>query len=304
MDASNCFWIALFLVSAMTSDVGVFGRAVDSHGFLSRSSKTAEESSEVTLRMDMLKRGTAEAQRDQCAKLAAPWLENTLNTTRDDVTLLKLRVRPFSLGASRGLVFPGKSLFSLVRQVYRCCQEGVNCRSVKGIQGRLRGDADLEFVVTREILSLAVFGAELHFQLSNPQHLEIQPLIPFMAKHNLPTRYTLKLLGDMVELRVDLLFLFQTLHEMAGGARPGPSLVNMRRAVLLSSEESPGEKPSLGALQDTAGDAWGEGLTNTLPALDLGLILGCSWAGSGVPCRTGGVRLTHAPFIALYYRSR
>lgn len=49
-------------------------------------------------------------------------------------------------------------------------------------------DADVEFVLTREILSLAVMRAELHLQLSNPQHLDLLPVIPFMSKHNLPTR--------------------------------------------------------------------------------------------------------------------
>lgn len=123
-------WIALVLLSLMTSDVGVFGRAVDTRGFLSESPEIANESPTPTLR--------TEAHRQQCAELSAPWLENT-QAPQDNSTLLQLRVRPFSPGVSRGLVFPGKSLFSFVRRVYRCCQEGLSCRSVKGIQGRQRG---------------------------------------------------------------------------------------------------------------------------------------------------------------------
>lgn len=142
MASSRCIWTALFCLSAMTSDIGVFGRAVDTLGFLSQSPKTADEPSGPTLRADASRRwrrGIAETHRERCAELAAPWLENTQQAPEDNATLLQLRVRPFSPGASQGLVFPGKSLFSFVRRVYHCCQEGLNCRSVKGIQGRLRG---------------------------------------------------------------------------------------------------------------------------------------------------------------------
>ncbi|KAM4576778.1 uncharacterized protein PAE49_006763 [Odontesthes bonariensis] len=296
MAASNYIWIASFLISVMISNVGVFGRAVNSLGSLSQLSKTEDEPSEPPLRMDVLRH------REQCAELTAPWLENTQKAPGNDATLLKLHVRPLTSGAPRGLVFPGKSLFSFIRRVYRCCQEGVNCWSVKGIQGRLREDADVEFVLSREILSLAVMRAELHLKVSNPQHLDIHPIIPFMAKHNLPTRYRLRLVGDTVELRVDLLFLFQSQHEVAGGAGRGPSLINIRLPTLFPNEDLPGEKSSLGALQDTNSDVWGEGLTHTLPVMDLGLILGCSRDGSDVPCETGGSRLSHTPFMALYFR--
>lgn len=96
-----------------------------------------------------------------------------------------------------------------------------------------------------------------------------------------------------MELRVDLLFLFQSLQEAAGGAGGGPSLANMRR-VAFSSE---GDR-----LQDTAGGVWGDGVTGMLPVQELGLVLGCSRAGSRVSCGAGGVRLSHTPFMALYHR--
>ncbi|KAM9743914.1 uncharacterized protein ACNS7B_011261 [Menidia menidia] len=284
MAASNYLWIASFAIAVATSHVGVFGRAVDTIGSLSRLSTFADESSGASLRAD--------AHRERCAELVAPWQENTQPDPREDTTLLKVHVRPFSPGPSRGLVFPGRSLFSFVRRVYRCCQEGLSCRSVKGIQGRLRGDADVEFVFTREILSLAVMRAELHLKLSNPQHVDVRPTIPFMAKHNLPTRYSLGFLGDSLELRVDLLFLLQTLHEGAGAGRPPPGPVNMRLPLLFPSEALRGEKAS-------PGEAWGEGLTGPL---DVGLLLGCRRDGAAVPCQAAGLRLSHTPFMALYYR--
>ncbi|XP_029295836.1 uncharacterized protein LOC115013572 [Cottoperca gobio] len=302
MASSRCLWISLFLLSVMTSYIGVFGRAVDTLGFLSQSPKTAAESSGQTLRTDALRRGGAETHRERCAELAAPWLENTQRAPEDNATLLQIRVRPFSPGASQGLIFPGKSLFSFVRRVYHCCQEGRNCRSVKGIQGRVRGGTNVEFLLTRDMLSLTVIRAELHLQLSNPQQLDIHPVLLSMAKRGLPTRYGVWSRGNMVELRVDLLLLFQSLQEAAGGAGGGPSLMNMRRLAFSSRGYPPGEKPASGALQDTDGDVWGKGVGGTLPALERGLVLDCSQAGSGVSCGAGGVHLSHTPFMALYYR--
>ncbi|XP_074527325.1 uncharacterized protein LOC141791036 [Halichoeres trimaculatus] len=299
MAYSRCIWIVVLLLPVLTSDSGVFGRAVDTLGFLSQSPKPADGSSGITLRTDASRRwrrGVTGTHREQCAELAAPWLENSKQTQEDNPTVLQLRVRPFSPGASQGLVFPGKHLFSFVRRIYRCCQEGLNCKSVKGIQGRLRGDTDVEFLLTRDNLSLTITRAELHLQLANPQHLDIHPVISSLAKRDLPTRYSLWSRGDTVELRVDLLFLFHDLQEAAGGARESPSLVNMRRVVFSPRGDGSGEKAALGALQDSDGDVWGDG------PLQLGLVLGCSQAGSGVSCRSGGVHLIHTPFIALYSR--
>ncbi|XP_017270081.1 uncharacterized protein si:ch211-170d8.2 [Kryptolebias marmoratus] len=293
MAASDYTWTALFFISVTMSAIGVSGRAVD----------PSDGSSEPLLRTGALRRwrrGAAGAHRERCAELEAPWLENARRAPGDGGTRLQLRVRPFLLGASQGLVFPGKALFSFVRRVYRCCQEGGNCRRVRGIQGRLRGDAGVEFVLTREIVSLPIWRAELHLQLSNPQHLDVHPVILFRAKHNFPTRYSLSSQGGTLELRVDLLFLFHHLQEVAGGAGRGSSLLNVRRVKLFFNDDPPGETPPVGVLQDVDGDAWGDGVVAALPALDLGLILGCSRAGAGVPCE--GVHLQHPPFMALYYR--
>lgn len=113
-------------------------------------------------------------------------------------------------------------------------------------------------------------------------------------------RYSLWSRGDSAELRVDLLFLLQKLQEAAGGVRRGPDLMNLRRLVFSSRGTPLEEQATAYALQDTNGDSWGEGFDNT--STDLGLVLGCSQAGSGVSCRTGGVHLSHIPFLALYYR--
>uniref|UniRef100_A0A3Q2PVZ5 Uncharacterized LOC105924804 n=1 Tax=Fundulus heteroclitus TaxID=8078 RepID=A0A3Q2PVZ5_FUNHE len=261
MAAPNYMWIAS-LVFLLTSDAGVLGRAVDSFGVRSQSPQSADGSSRHVLRADGVRRwrrgAAAGAHRERCAELVAPWQENKLQAPEHGTAVLQLRVRPYSPGATRGLVFPGKSLFSFIRRVYLCCQERLGCRSVKGIQGRLRGGKNprkrVEFVLTREVLSMTVWRAELHLQLSNPQHLDINPIIPFMVKYSLVSR------GDAVELKVDLLLLFQHLQEAACDAGRGGN-------------------PSLGILQDADGEA-----------------------GSGVPCGSGGVHLSHAPFMALYYR--
>lgn len=101
---------------------------------------------------------------------------------------------------------------------------------------------------------------------------------------------------------MDLLFLLQSLQEAAGGVRRGPDLMNIRRLVFSSSGAPLGEKDAPHALQDIDSDVWGDGVDITMPATELGLVLGCSQAGSGVSCRTGGVHLSHIPFLALYYR--
>nr|XP_043881475.1 uncharacterized protein si:ch211-170d8.2 [Solea senegalensis] len=298
--SSHCVWISLFLLSVMTGDTGVCARAVQARGFVSpRPQRTT--AFQTTSRAEWTRRrrrAVEETHRgERCAELAAPWMENTQQAPEDNATVLQLRGRPFTAGSSRGLVFPGKSLFNLVRRVYQCCQEGLTCRRVKGIQGRMKGDRDVEFLLTKEILSLKVMRAELHLHISNPHHLDVHPVLPSMAKRNLPTRYSLWSRGSSVELRVDLLFLLQSLQEVAGGARGGPSLVNMRGMALSSGG---GRNPA--PLQDADGHAWGDGVASELPALELGLVLGCSRGGAAVSCGSGDVHVSHTPFMALYYR--
>lgn len=47
---------------------------------------------------------------------------------------------------------------------------------------------DVEFLLTRESLPLTATRAELHLQLSNPQHLDLHPVLSAAAKRGLPTR--------------------------------------------------------------------------------------------------------------------
>ncbi|KAF7654682.1 hypothetical protein LDENG_00066440 [Lucifuga dentata] len=256
----------------MTGDTGVFGRAVDTRGFHSQAPRIDESH----------RREIAETHRERCVELAAPWLENT-QPAADNATLIPLRVRPLSPGGSQGMVFPGKPLFSFVRRVYRCCQEGFLCRRVKGIQGRIRRDTDVEFLLTREILSITIVRAELHLQLSNPQCQDIHPVLSSMAKRNLPTRFNLWSHGNTVEMRVDLLFLFQDLQEEASGSRGGPSLLNIRSAAFSSP-------------------AAGSSAPRPVQDMELNLVLGCSRDGSAASCEDSGVHLLHTPFVALSYR--
>lgn len=125
MAASGHTWTASFLISVMLGAVGVSGRAADARAFLT------DGRAALVLRTG--------AHRERCAELEAPWLENTQRAPEDGAARLQVRVRPLDPGASQGSVFPGKSLFSFVRRVYRCCQQGGPCRRLKGIQGRLRG---------------------------------------------------------------------------------------------------------------------------------------------------------------------
>lgn len=118
MAAAGHTWTAVLLVSVVT-------RAVDPRGVLPDGPAGP-----------VLRTG---AHRARCAELVAPWLESARRAPQDGAARLQVRVRPFAPGASQGSVFPGPSLLSFVRRVYRCCQEGGPCRSVRGVQGRLRG---------------------------------------------------------------------------------------------------------------------------------------------------------------------
>ncbi|XP_057688872.1 uncharacterized protein si:ch211-170d8.2 [Corythoichthys intestinalis] len=273
-------WIAFFLISVIICDVG--GRA------LSPRSIWIHRPSLRTELLGRMRRGAAEAHRERCAELTASWRESSHENPRDNSTVLRLIVRPLSAGISRGSVFPERPLFSFVRRVYRCCQDGLDCRSVKGLQGRFGGGSDVELLVSREIFSMSIRRAELHLQLTNPQQVDIHPVLLTMAKSNLPTRFISRSHGNTLELRVDLLFLFRGLQEAAGGPGGGYRLANTRKVLLSSSHK----KLTSADLRSNVGDAWGE----------LGLALGCSRAGVAVCCESSEVGLLHTPFVALYYR--
>ncbi|XP_061673980.1 uncharacterized protein si:ch211-170d8.2 [Syngnathoides biaculeatus] len=277
--------IALVLLAMMTSEIGV-----GASEFGAQSPRSSARSQGESFRADLPRRWmrvAADDRRGRCAELTASWQENSQQRDpQDHSTVVRLRVRPLSAGVARGSVFPEKPLFSFVRRIYRCCQDGLDCRSVKGIQGRLRG-SDVELLLTREILSLRIKRAELHLQLTNPQQADIRPVLLSMAKSNLPTRFLSRSHGNTVELRVDLLFYFQSLQEAAGGPGLGRLLVDMRKLTL----STPHKKLARLNIQPNGGDVWG----------GLGLAFGCSQAGFTVLCESSGVGLLHSPFVTLYY---
>lgn len=49
-------------------------------------------------------------------------------------------------------------------------------------------DTDMEFLLSQDVLSVTVMRAEIHLRVLNPQHLNIEPVLSYMAKRKLPTR--------------------------------------------------------------------------------------------------------------------
>ncbi|CAL8343335.1 unnamed protein product [Lota lota] len=300
-----CPWIVLCFLTVVTSASGFMDRLVDTREYMAPSPQIVGEPPRSNPRLHMLKRWKREVMdAHPCAELTSPWKESSAQPA-ERATVLRLRIRSYAQGGSRSAVFPGKSLFNFVRRAYRCCQEGFLCRNVKGIQGHLREGAHAEFLLNPDVLAMPIMRAELHLQIFNPQHLSIQPVLLFLAKRNLPTRYDVWARGDMVDLKVDLLPLLQGLVETAGGRGGGgaSSLMNMLR-LGVRSRGGPPEAPGQQSLQDTdEDDVWGEGLSHRPPPppLELGLALSCSHDGHGLPCEHAGLRLSHMPFIALSY---
>ncbi|KAG5840704.1 uncharacterized protein si:ch211-170d8.2 [Anguilla anguilla] len=251
------------------------------------------------------RRDTLETQREHCALLAAPWMEST-GHFEGEGQLYRLRVLSLSEEGPRRTVFPEQPLFRFVRRVYRCCQMGFHCRGVKGIQGRLNGGSEVEFLLSADVLSVPVVRAEVHLHIVNPNHLTVEPWLPAVAKRDKRsyTRYSIWSKDEVVELRVDLLFLFQSLQAVTRGVQRGPGLADLRRVGRLARlrGESLGGGQNPWSLQDTDGEMWGGGENFLRSALELGLLLHCSRGGAEVPCEENGVSLLHAPFIALSYR--
>lgn len=122
-------------------------------------------------------------------------------------------------------------------------------------------------------------------------------------------RYSVWLRDGVVELRVDLLALFQALQLVIGGSSRGPSLMEMHRVRGLTRPGAVVQKQRPPSLQDTVPVVWGEvnegrdGAAPLQPTLELGLALHCSLVDNiAQPCQNYGVHLEHAPFIALTYR--
>uniref|UniRef100_A0A3P8VXF9 Uncharacterized protein n=1 Tax=Cynoglossus semilaevis TaxID=244447 RepID=A0A3P8VXF9_CYNSE len=279
--AVKCFGVSLFLLS-LHGGAGVSGRAVAALGFPRRTGSEKPSTLEPLSRSERRRwrrDSTEDTRRDRCAELGAAWMENARHAEEEEDTAMVLRLR--------GRLFSPAD----ASRVYQCCQGGGVCSSVKGIQGHV------EFLLSGDVLSLAVTRAELHLQIFNPLHLDVRPVLPSRAEDGLPTRYSLWSEGTRAELRVDLLFLLRGLQGAAGGtgAGGGHSVVNMRRMAFI-------QKPASLALQEARGQTRGGGVLTKLPDLELGLVLSCSRGGAAVSCGSGSVQLSHTPFVALYYR--
>ncbi|XP_016087874.1 uncharacterized protein [Sinocyclocheilus grahami] len=248
------------------------------------------------------------SEHDHCALLSAPWTEST-PPLGDWGQMYRLKIQSTMSDGPRRAVFPEQPLFRFVRRVYRCCQVGYHCGSVKGIQGGKVGDYNIEFLLGEDVLSAPLEKAEVHFHFSNPQHLNIQPVLPSLEKRGFPTRYRVWLRDGVVELRVDLLALIQALQLVIGGASRGPSVMEMHWVRGLTRPGVIAQKQRPPSLQDTVPVVWGEvnesreGAAPLQPTLELGLALHCSLLDNiAQPCQDYGVHLEHAPFIALTYR--
>ncbi|XP_050973223.1 uncharacterized protein si:ch211-170d8.2 [Labeo rohita] len=248
------------------------------------------------------------SEHDQCALLSAPWTEST-TPLGDWGQMYRLKILSTMSDGPRRAVFPEQPLFRFVRRVYRCCQVGYHCGSVKGIQGGKVGDSNIEFLLGEDVLSAPLEKAEVHFHFSNPQHLNIQPVLPSLEKRGFPTRYSVWLRDGVVELRVDLLALFQAVQLVIGGASRGPSVMEMHRVRGLTRPGAVVQKQRPPSIQDTVPVEWGDvnngrdGAAPLQPTLELGLAVHCSLLDNiAQPCQDYGVHLEHAPFIALTYR--
>ncbi|XP_036434111.1 uncharacterized protein si:ch211-170d8.2 [Colossoma macropomum] len=238
----------------------------------------------------------------KCTSLAMPWTEARLQGGHWG-HIYRLKVLSMGKDGAKRAVFPEQPLFGFVRRVYHCCQMGFHCGGVKGIQGREAGGSSIEFLLSEDVLSAPVVRAEIHLQLTNPQLLNVQPLLPSLEKRQLPTRYSAWSKDGVLELRVDLTFLFQALQQALGGGRGGPSLLDIRRVGGLSRPwaSDSREKALHDPISAVLGDGWVE---RPLQAtVELGLALHCSTADANTrPCQSQGVRLLHTPFITLSYR--
>ncbi|KAF4070340.1 hypothetical protein AMELA_G00284400 [Ameiurus melas] len=233
----------------------------------------------------------------QCGQLTAPWTETEVPSLSGDWSLMyRLKVFPMSQEGPHRLVFPEQPLFRFVRRVYRCCQMGHHCGGVKGLQGREAAGSTVEFVLSQDVWSVPILRAEVHLHISNPHQLNVQPLLPWLEKRHLPTRYSVWWKDSVLEVRVDLLFLFQALQALRG-RRGGSSVMEIRRVGGLHPLRASETRPT----EAQGGD--GRAVRPLQVPVELGLALHCSTVelNTPLPCESHGVRLLHTPFITLSY---
>lgn len=100
----------------------------------------------------------------------------------------------------------------------------------------------------------------------------------------------------VLEVRVDLLFLFQALQALRG-THGGSSVMEIRQVEGLHTRRSSGAR----ATEAQGGD--GRAKRPLQVPVELGLALDCSTVelNTPLPCESHGVRLLHTPFITLSY---
>lgn len=109
-------------------------------------------------------------------------------------------------------------------------------------------------------------------------------------------RYSVWRNDGVLEVRVDLLFLFQALQAL-GGKRGGSSVMEIWRLGGLHTVQASKAKPT----EMQGGD---RKVAHPLQVpVELGLALHCSTVelNTPLPCESHGVRLLHTPFITLSY---
>ncbi|XP_043924409.1 uncharacterized protein LOC122799429 [Protopterus annectens] len=166
------------------------------------------ESSDVWLHM-----GT------HCSYMSQPWIGGlpTLSAA-EEMSPLNLRVH-ISIAGHPKPVFPQQHLFQFIRHIYNCCKLGVACQKIKGLQGRLRRGGhhnNLEFFVNSDVLELSIMRAELHLEISNPDRVEVEPVLRVQhttAPSASSSRHIKQVKNGILELTLDIMFLFKMLKD-------------------------------------------------------------------------------------------
>lgn len=150
MAAGRLARIVLFCLS-----VAVVLLTAQSRALLGKRSKYITENRDSRINSPRRsRRGIVESDVEQCAVFTAPWIEAT-GPVNSQEQLYRIRVHSMSEGSTLRTIFPEQSLFRFIRRVYRCCQMGYHCGSVKGIQGRLHhGSSIFYFEIDSHCLML------------------------------------------------------------------------------------------------------------------------------------------------------
>ncbi|XP_029427126.1 uncharacterized protein LOC115073103 [Rhinatrema bivittatum] len=163
-------------------------------------------------------------QRSQCIHMSQPWVWGHLGLLGQQMSSsFKLRLHTAPSGPTRP-AFPQQHLFQYIRTIYSCCKLGFACRKVKGLQGKIEVDdegTNLEFYIDSDILGLSILRAELHLEISNPDHITVTPVLSTSATRS--TSHLKLARADVSDLTLDATFLFHLLQE-AGGTRREMSL--------------------------------------------------------------------------------